>query len=106
MSLTKEDLNAIGELLDVKLKAELQPIKEDVAELKERVVTLEDGQKRTSLIIENEICPKINLLIENYVPASKRYQEATAQIEDMQDDIIMLKKVVTSHSKKFQMLGG
>ncbi len=41
MALTNEDLLAISQLLDIKLKAELQPIK--------------DEQTRINLIIENEI---------------------------------------------------
>ncbi len=33
MTLTKEDLSAISQLLDVKLKAELQPIKADIRDI-------------------------------------------------------------------------
>lgn len=41
---------------------------------------------------------------ENYVPAAKRYEKASAQIDAMQADIELLKKVVTSHSEKLQKL--
>ena len=40
MNLTNEDLFAISELLDEKLKSELQPVKEDIAELKTDVSQL------------------------------------------------------------------
>ena len=147
MALTKEDLYAIGELLEIKLKAELQPVKEkiqgmnenvsalkeevsvlkeevsvlkeevsvlkkevsvlkeEVSSLKERTRNLEEGQHKLYLLIENEICSKINILVENYVPAAKRYQESMEQLGNMQSDIIIVKKVVASHSEKFQMLG-
>lgn len=97
MALTNEDLLAISQLLDVKLKAELEPLKKDVKSIREE-------QTRINLIIENEIQHDIQLLAENYVPAAKRYEKATAKIEAMQADIEILKKVVTDHSEKLQKI--
>lgn len=97
MTLTNEDLLAISQLLDVKLKAELEPLKKDVKSIREE-------QTRINLIIENEIQHDIQLLAENYVPAAKRYEKATAKIEAMQADIEILKKVVTDHSEKLQKI--
>ena len=97
MTLTNEDLLAISQLLDVKLKAELEPLKKDVKSIREE-------QARINLIIENEIQHDIQLLAENYVPAAKRYEKATAKIEAMQADIEILKKVVTDHSEKLQKI--
>ena len=74
--MTSEDLLAISQLLDVKLDARLKPMENDIKSIK-------DEQTRIYLIIENEIQHDINILIENYVPAAKRYQEATAQINAM-----------------------
>ena len=74
--MTSEDLLAISQLLDVKLDARLKPMGNDIKSIK-------DEQTRINLIIENEIQHDINILIENYVPAAKRYQEATAQINAM-----------------------
>ncbi len=69
MALTSEDLLAISQLLDVKLNSALQPIKDDIRDIK--------------LDIENDIKPQIQLLAENYVPAAKRFEKASAQIESM-----------------------
>ena len=80
MSLTNEDLLAISQLLDTKLKAELEPMKNDIKSIK-------DEQTRINLIIENEIQHDIKLLAENYVPAAKRYEKASAQLDAMQADI-------------------
>ena len=74
--MTSEYLLAISQLLDVKLDARLKPMENDIKSIK-------DEQTRINLIIENEIQHDINILIENYVPAAKRYQEATAQINAM-----------------------
>lgn len=97
MALTSEDLLAISQLLDVKLKAELQPLKDDIKSIK-------DEQTRINIIIENEIRHDIKLLAENYVPAAKRYEMATSQIESMQADIEIIKKVVSEHSEKLQKI--
>lgn len=81
-----EFLLAISDMLDVKLK----PIKDDIRSI--------------NLIIENEICPDIKLLTENYLPSAKRYEKATNQIEAIQSDLGILKKVVTEHSEKLQKI--
>ena len=81
-----ELLLALSDIIDKKLKSELQPIKDDIRNIK--------------LDIENNIKPQINLLAENFVPASKRYEKASAQIEAMQNDIDLLKRVVQEHSDK------
>ena len=88
---------AISQLLDTKLKAELEPVKDDIKSIK-------DEQTRINLIIENEIQHDIKLLAENYVPAAKRYEKASAQLDAMQADIDILKKVVSDHSEKLKKI--
>ncbi|MCD7996401.1 MAG: hypothetical protein LUH21_04120 [Clostridiales bacterium] len=94
MALTNEDLLAISQLMDIKIKsilqAELQPIKDDIRDIK--------------LDIENDLKPDIKLLAENYVPAAKKYEKTSAQIEAMQADIEIIKKVVSEHSEKLQKI--
>lgn len=90
MALTNEDLLAISQLLDVKLKAELQPIKDDITSIK--------------LDIENTIKPQIQILAENYLPAAKRYERAVAKVDAMQADIDIMKKVISEHSEKLQKI--
>ena len=94
MALTNEDLLAISQLLDVKLdsklKSELQPLKDNIRDIK--------------LHLENITDKNIQLLAENYVPAAKRYEKAVPEIQAMQADIDILKKVVTSHSEKLQKI--
>ena len=94
-------LLAISEMLDIKLKstlqAELQLLKDDIRDIKQRVTSIE-------LHLENTTDKNIQLLAENYVPAAKRYEKASAQIDAMQADIDILKKVVTGHSEKLQEL--
>lgn len=94
MSLTNEDLLAISQLLDTKLdsklKEELQSLKDDIRDIK--------------LHLENVTDKNIQLLAENYVPAAKRYEKASAKLEAMQADIDILKKVVSDHSEKLKKI--
>lgn len=90
MGLTSEDLMAISQLLDVKLQAVLQPVKDEIRGIK--------------LDIENDIKPSIHLLTENYVPAAKRFEKAANQLEAIQTDLGIMKKVITEHSEKLQKI--
>ena len=86
MSLTSNDLSAISQLLE----SQFQTIRDDMKDIKSD--------------IENSIKPQIQLLAENYIPAAKRFETASAQIETMQADTDILKEVVTEHSKKLQKI--
>ncbi len=97
MSLTNEDLLAISQLLDTKLKAELKPIQDDIE-------TIKNEQKRSNIIIENEIRSDVRMLAENYMPAAKKYEKATAKTEAMQADIDVMKSVIREHSEKLQKI--
>lgn len=94
MALTNEDLFAISQLLDVKLdsklKSELQPLKDDIRDIK--------------LHLENITDKNIQLLAENYVPAAKRYEKAVPEIQSMQADIDIIKKVISDHSEKLKKI--
>lgn len=101
IALTNEDLLAISQLLDIKLKSalqsELQPLKDELRDMKQRIIS-------TALHIENTTDKNIQLLAENYVPAAKQYEKAVPEIEAMQADIEIMKKVITEHSEKLQKI--
>lgn len=86
------------------VKEEVSSVKEEVESIKEEVSAVKEEQARMNLIIENEIRPSVHLLAENYVPAAKRYESASLEIDEMQADIEMLKKVVSDHSEKLKKI--
>lgn len=86
MSLTNEDLLAISQLLDTKLK----PIKTDV--------------KNINLTIENDVLPRLREIEACYTGTSKRYQSGINQIEAIQADIDVMKNVIREHSEKLQKI--
>ena len=85
-----ELLLAISDLLDKKLDSRLQPLQNDIRDIK--------------LDIENVIKPQIQLLAENYVPAAKRYEKAASEMEALKADLEIVKKVVAEHSEKLKKL--
>ena len=126
MALTNEDLSSIAQIinkefanfkkeldveLDARFAAELSPIREDilqirddVSQVRDNVSQVRDDISQINLTIENVLEPQIRLLAENYVPAAVRYEKAVPQMESMQDDIDMLKKVVAKHSEMLHKL--
>lgn len=52
MSLTPEDLEAIGSLMDEKFKFELAPLKEDIKTIKRHVEAIDSGLSRLELKVE------------------------------------------------------
>ena len=132
MALTSEDLLAISQLLDTKLDARLKPMENDIrfirdeqilmrdeqsrlrdeqalmrkeqALMREEQALMKEEQARINLIIENDILHAINILVENYLPAAKRYENTTEKIESMQTDIDIMKKVIAAHSEKLQKI--
>lgn len=86
MMLTNEDLLAISQLLDAKLK----PIKDDVRDI--------------NLTLENDVLPRLQNIESCYTTTYKRYQSGINQIESMQADIDVIKKVLSEHSEKLQKL--
>ena len=59
---------------------------------------LDDRVTKIELHLENVTDRNIKILAENYVPATKRFEEVTLQIPDMQCDIEVLKNVTAEHS--------
>ena len=74
-----------------------QELKQEIQEVKHRVTSIE-------LHLENETDKNIRILAENYLPAAKRYEKATGQIETMQSDIDVMKSVITEHSRKLNQI--
>lgn len=81
-----ELLLAISTMMDKKL----QPIKDDIQFLK--------------LQNETEILPRLQEIESCYTSTFNRYKSGITQIEAMQTDIDVLKKVVSEHSEKLQKI--
>ncbi len=93
-----ELLLAISEMMDKKLKSELQPLKNDLQSVKDEV-------HQIKLYQENVILPRLNTIESCYTDTYNRYKNYADKIESVFDDVEILKKVVTEHSEKLQKIG-
>ena len=114
----QELLVAISNLLEEKLEIKLQPIRQDIAELKAdvnelkadnknihaRLDSLEKEVKKNSLILENEVLPRLQTIEQCYVESSKIFMRKSDQIDKMQDDIDVMKIVIQEHGSKLEMI--
>lgn len=92
-----ELLLAMSNMMDTKLKAELQPMKRDLQSVKEEV-------HQVKLYQENVIVPRLNTIEACYTDTYDRYKKDAERMEKAFDDIDILKKVVAEHSEKLQEL--
>ncbi len=90
-----ELLLAISDMMDTKLKSELQPIKN-------RLDRIENNVTNISLKIENEIQPQLDTITSCYTDTFNRYKDYADKMDAAFDDIELLKKVVAEHSRKLQ----
>lgn len=81
-----ELLLAISDIMDKKLKP------------------VNDRLKKIELTQENEILPRLQNIESCYTSTYKRYQSGIEQIEAMQADIEVMKRVIREHSEKLQKL--
>lgn len=123
-----ELLLALSNLFDKKL----QPIKEDISELKDRVAsletkvislenrvasletkvisledkidTLDTRTRRLELQLETQLIPRLQNIESCYTSTYNRYKSGVTQIEAIQEDVTILKTVVTEHSQKLQKI--
>ncbi|HBA49802.1 MAG TPA: hypothetical protein DCZ91_18800 [Lachnospiraceae bacterium] len=68
MALTNDDLLAISQLLEVKLKAEIQPIKNEMQTLKNEI-------HKINLFQENVLLPRLDTIKSCYLSTYNRYKD-------------------------------
>lgn len=110
MALTKEDAVMISQLfseqLEKQLEKHLAPIHEQLQGIHMRLDRLEDRMTineghmlRVELLLENDMLPRLQNIEACYTSTYRRYQFRTEQIDTMQEDVNVLKKVVQEHSE-------
>ncbi len=108
----EELLLAISDLLDVKLKAELQPLKNELYaeiqslrdEMHTEIQRLEAQIRQLQLNQEYVIMPALNDIVSCYSDTFKRYRDYGDKMDSVCGNMDLLKKVVMDHSEKLQKL--
>lgn len=70
------------------VQSQVEPLKNDIRDIK--------------LNLENDMLPRLQNIESSYISTYKRYQSGINQIDSMQTDIDIMKKVITEHSEKLQ----
>ncbi|MDE7478885.1 MAG: hypothetical protein K2M91_13240 [Lachnospiraceae bacterium] len=92
-----ELLLAISDMMDKKLKAELQPIENRLERIENKVTNI-------SLTLENDIRPRLNTIESCYTDTYNRYKDYAERMDAAFADIEIMKKVITEHSELLQKL--
>jgi len=118
-----ELLMAISEIVDKKINAAVQPIKNDMnatyGNINQDIRAINDEMRATKVemraikvemraikvdLLENNVLPRLSSMEEHYVATANRYINSTEAIESIQSDVDTLKKVVREHSEKLQKI--
>ena len=86
MSLTNEDLLSISNIA----KTQIEPV--------------ERRAQSIELLLENNIIPRLQNIESCYTSTFRRYTNRTEQIDAIQSDVDILKRVVSEHSEKLQKI--
>lgn len=92
-----EFLLQISEMMDKKLK----PLNEKIDQIREENA---EAARSIKIVLENDILPRLQNIESCYTDTYKRYVIGVEQIEALQADMEILKRVVSEHSKKLQSL--
>lgn len=92
-----ELLLQISEMMDKKLK----PLNEKIDQIREEN---SEATRSIKIILENDILPRLQNIESCYTDTYKRYVIGVEQLEALQTDMEILKRVVSEHSRKLQSL--
>ena len=88
--LDKNDLQAIADLMDLKLK----PVYSRLDQVNNKMEALEDSLQHVSVVQENEVLPKLQLLYENQsqiIDEHKAMTNLERKVEVLEDEVFALK---------------
>lgn len=92
-----ELLLQISEMMDKKLK----PLNEKIDQIREEN---SEAARSIKIILEKDILPRLQNIESCYTDTYKRYVIGVEQLEALQTDMEILKRVVSEHSRKLQNL--
>ena len=70
-----------------------------IRSVESRMITTEGHMLKVELLLENDMLPRLQNIEACYTFTYRRYQFRTEQIDTMQEDVNVLKKVVQEHSE-------
>lgn len=118
-----ELLLAISNMMDTKLKAELQPLRNEMQDFKAEIRSeMQDFKTemrsemqsfkdevhseihQVRLFQENVILPRLETIESCYLDTYRRYRDNADRMEAVYEDVDLMKKVLAEHSRQLQKL--
>lgn len=103
------------------VQSQIEPLRKDIKDVEQslsnridtveqslssRIDTVEQSCKNDitsiKLLLENDILPRLQNIEECYISTYKRYASGINQIDAMQSDINIMKKVIAEHSEQLK----
>lgn len=82
------------------VKADIKQLKADVKELQIEMIEVKGNIQSIWVHLGNETDKNVQLLVENVVPAAKKYEKEVERIDAIQEDVTIVKEVLQEHSEK------
>jgi len=98
-----ELLQAIRQIVQDEIKQEVEPIKQNLSEIRERVTQVEDDTRHTRVLIEQNVNRKVDLVVEQYGDIARKL-DRVHEIDELRDRVRTLERVVTDHTDQIQSL--
>lgn len=86
------------------LESRMDLLESRMDSLESRMGSLEKEVRRNSILLENEVLPRVQTIEKMYVGSSRNFMEKVAQIDSMQNDIDVMKVVIQEHSEKLEKI--
>ena len=94
----EERMTALEERV-AKLEGRMTVMEGRMTAVEDRMTINEGHMLKVELLLENDMLPRLQNIEACYTSTYRRYQFRTEQIDTMQEDVNVLKKVVQEHSE-------
>jgi len=86
------------------LKQDMSDVKVDVAGLKQDIIEVKQDVTNIKVKLENETNKHIQIIAEGHIDIIRRLDYIQPIVETLEDDVAVIKSVVTGHSKEINIL--
>ena len=86
------------------IKQDVKDQRQDIEDIKQDVESLKQDVRNLNLKMENDILPRLNTIEACYTSTYERYANGIDQLDALQSDTDILKKVVAEHSEKIKKI--
>ncbi|QIB69120.1 hypothetical protein Ami103574_07210 [Aminipila butyrica] len=86
------------------IEGQMTTLKEQVDGIENRVLNIEDRTKKTEILLENDVVPRLQNIESCYTSTYERYVNGISQTEALKEDMGIVKRVVAEHSEKLQKI--